>query len=504
MPFIKHGHALVITLFLMTGFVSAQENVAAEEKVIIGFQGHSGTLWRELIENMGGQIYREYSLIPAVAAKIPTTSLTALHSHPLVAYIEQDTEITSIDPPYLSILSTTTGFSATNTPDEYTYSWGVQHIGSKAAHSRGITGKGVKIAVIDSGIDYNNKDLDDNYQGGYDFIFNDSDPMDDSYTSHGTNIAGIIAAEKNGIGVVGVAPEASLYALKVLTEFGTGQTSDTVAAIQWAVDNNMDIINISIEGEDSQSLRAACDAAYNAGLLIVAAAGNTKGQPTSYPASYSSVIAVTATDKDNNLASFAPIGPEVELSAPGVSIYSTARTQYNDYGTLEGTSQAAPHVTGMAALILSSGKLKDLNSDGEINNKDLRLELQSAVDDLGDAGWDELFGYGLVNVEKAILPSIQLYLERTQQWLAGWQAYTMENENYHVSIQNHSLYGMISWVSENGTFRRDLSAVHIFKSYRQQLPQQIDFELDATNTSLRVIFIPFGRIGSSADITITK
>jgi len=503
-PFLKHGYAIVTTLFLITGLVSAQENMAAEHKVIIGFHEHPDTSWRELIEELDGQIYHEYSLIPAVAAKIPAANLAALHHHPLITYVEQDTEIASIEPPYLSsILSTIAGFSAANTQDEYALSWGVEHIGSKAVHSRGITGKGVKIAVIDSGIDYDNEDLDDNYQGGYDFVFNDNDPRDDSFNSHGTHVAGIIAAEKNSIGAVGVAPEASLYALKVLTSFGSGLTSDIVAAIQWAVDNDMDIINISIAGEHSDSLKAACDAAYNAGLLIVAAAGNTNGQPTSYPASYSSVIAVTATDKDNNLASFAPTGPEVELSAPGMSIYSTARTP-NNYGTLDGTSQAAPHVAGLAALILSSGELKDLNSDGEINNKDLRLELQAAVDDLGDTGKDELFGYGLVNVGKAIPPAIQLRLERTQQWLKGWQAYTMENENYHVSIQNSSLYGMISWISENGTFRRDLSAVHIFRGYRQQLPQQIDFELDASNTSFRVIFIPFGKIGSSADITITK
>ncbi len=504
MPFIKHRNFLVATLLVVIGVISPYPGMAAEHEVIVGFHEHPGASQRGLIESLGGQIYREYNLIPAIVAKMPTANLAALRNHPLVAYVEQDTEVTSIDPPYLSMLSASTGLSAASTQDEYAHSWGVQHIGSEVAHSQGITGKGVKIAVIDSGIDYGNEELDGNYQGGYDFVHDDNDPRDDSYSSHGTHVAGVIAAEKNGIGVVGVAPEASLYALKVLTSFGSGLTSDTVAAIQWAVDNNMDIINISIQGEDKASLKAACDAAYNAGLLIVAAAGNTYGQSASYPASYDSVVAVTNTDKDNNLASSAPVSPEIELSAPGESIFSTARTRYNNYGTLSGTSQAAPHVTGMAALILSSGKLKDLNSDGEINNKDLRLELQASTDDLGDTGKDELFGYGLVNVEKAIPPAIQIHLERTQQWLAGWQAYTMENGNHHVSIQNNSLYGMISWVSENGTFRRDLSGVHIFKGYRQQLPQQIDFELDATNTSLKVVFIPFGKIGSSADITITK
>ena len=506
MPTVKYRHLLIAAVLLVTGIISPQAAIASELEVIIGFHEYPGPSQQELIHTLGGQISREYRLIPAVVATVPAAGLATLRDHPLVAYIEENSEVTSIDPPYLPMLFGASVLPAAATGDEYEHSWGVQHIGSKAAHSQGITGKEIKIAVIDSGIDYNNEELDDNYRGGYDFVNDDDNPLDDSFNSHGTNVAGIIAAEKNGTGVVGVAPEASLYALKVLTSFGSGLTSDTVAAIQWAVDNKMDIINISIQGEDKESLRAACDAAYNAGILIVAAAGNTNGQSTSYPASYNSVIAVTGTDKEDNLADFSPIGPEVELSAPGVSIFSTARTPYpyNGYGTLSGTSQAAPHVAGMAALIWSSGKLEDLNSDGEVNNKDVRLKLQTSINDLGDSGKDELFGYGLVNVEKAIPPAIQIYLERTQQWLAGWQTYTMESGNHHVSIQNNSLYGIISWVSENGRFRRDLSTVHIFKGYRQQPPQQIDFSLDATNTSLRVIFIPFGKIGSSADITITN
>ncbi len=499
MPDLKLRHSLISLMLLVTGIVSPQTGMAADHGVIIGFHEQPGSTHRKLINDLGGQISREYTLIPAVVAKIPSTNLTILRNHPLVAYVEENTEIKTMVSPYLPPQSATSGFFSASTEDEYQRSWGIQRIGSKAAHAQGVTGKGIKVAIIDSGIDYNHEDLDNNYLGGYDFVFDDDDPMDDSWNSHGTNIAGVIAAEKNGIGVVGVAPEASLYALKVLNQRGDGLMENIVAAIQWAVDNKMDIINISIEGEGSEALKTVCDAAYEAGLLIVAAAGNTKGGPASPLASYSSVVAATSTDKENNLASHAPISPEVELSAPGVSIYSTARTTSGGgYGSLDGTSQAAPHVTGMAALILSSGKLEDLNGDGETNNKDLRLMLQRSVDDLGDAGRDELFGYGLVNLRK-VFP---IHLERTEQWLAGWQTAILDNRQYRISIQNNSLYGIISWVSENGTFRRDLSAVHIFKGYRQQLPQQIDFELDATGKTLKVIFIPFGEIGSFADITI--
>jgi len=477
--------------------------LAAPYDVMIGFRQPVGPTERELITSAGGEIYHEYRLIPAVAARIPLPTLTALRQNPLVTYVEENSEVTSIDPPYLPALSAASVVSSAATAgDEYDHSWGVQHIGSRIAHDQGITGKEIKIAVIDTGIDYNNTDLDDNYRGGYDFVHDDNDPLDDSFNSHGTNVAGIIAAERNGTGVVGVAPEASLYALKVLTGFGSGLTSDTVAAIQWAVDNNMDIINISIQGEHKESLKAACDAAYNAGLLIVAAAGNSNGGAVSYPASYQSVIAVTGTDQEDNTGSFAPLGPEVELAAPGVSILSTARTRYNSFGKLTGTSQASPHVAGLAALIKSSGKLQDLNDDGQIDNRDLRLELDRSTDDLGDTGRDELFGYGLVNVAKALPAPLQLHVERSRQWLSGWQVHTIENGIYHVSIQNESLFGMITWVSENGSFRPDLSAVHIFKGYGRQLPQQINLDLDASNSTLKMIFIPFGKIGSSATITI--
>ncbi len=501
MPFIKQGRYLATALLLFSGAVFHQNSLATEHGVIIGFHEQPGPGQRELILDLGGQISREYSLIPAIAAKIPTAALAALSSHPLVAYVEEDAEIGPIKPSP-SIQSAPAAFTAASTEDEYGRSWGVQHIGSKMAHLQGITGKGVKIAVIDSGIDYNHEDLDGNYQGGYDFVFDDDDPMDDSLNSHGTHVAGIIAAEKNGIGVVGVAPEASLYSLKVLPKYGTALTSNIVAAFQWAVDNQMDIINISIEGGHSETLQAACDAAYDAGLLIVAAAGNTSGQSARYPASYSSVIAVTNTDQNNNLANTAPISPEIELSAPGEAVLSTAQTAETQYRTLSGTSQSAPHVAGMAALLIASGNLQDINNDGKTDNRDLRLKLQEAVDDLGEPGRDELFGYGLVNVGKMFSATARIRLEKSEQWLAGWETYAMENRKHHVSIQNDSLYGIISWVSENGRFRRDLSAVHIFQGYKQQLPRQVDFELDATATTLEVIFIPFGKTASFADITI--
>ena len=152
MPTVKHRHLLIAAVLLVTGIIiSPQAAVAAEHEVIIGFHEHPGPSQRELISTLGGQISHEYSLIPAVVATIPAAGLIALRDHPLVAYIEENSEVTSIDPPYQPMLYGASVLSAAATGDEYEHSWGVQHIGSRTAHSQGIMGKEIKIAVIDSG-----------------------------------------------------------------------------------------------------------------------------------------------------------------------------------------------------------------------------------------------------------------------------------------------------------------------------------------------------------------
>ncbi len=256
--------------------------------------------------------------------------------------------------------------------------------------------------MLDTGINYTHEDIKDNYKGGVNLVeYSDPSqnpgPIDDSYNSHGTHVAGIIAAEKNGIGVVGVAPNSSLYSVKVLDGSGFGNLSWIISGIQWAMDNNMSIISMSIEGPYSHALQDACDNAYNSGILLVAAAGNTNGGSVAYPAGYDSVIAVTATNATDYNASFDPIDPKIELAAPGVNIYSTIN---GGYGYLSGTSMAAPHVTGVAALILSSN-FSDVNGDGTKNNKDVR-ELLHKAKHLGVPGRNNIYGYGLVDVPMAL------------------------------------------------------------------------------------------------------
>ncbi len=362
---------LLFVILLIIGAISGIGAVTTRD-VIIGFKINPGTPEEALINSHGGIVKQTFHLIPAIAAKLPEGAIIGIKNDPRVAYIEDDKI-----------------FQAT---DEYTNSWGVQHIGSRLVHNQGINGAGVKIAVLDTGIDYTHPDLTHNYKGGYDFVNNDADPMDDSnglyINSHGTHVAGTIAAEENGFGAVGVAPNADIYAVKVLSGGGSGAASYIVSGLQWAVDNHMNISTMSFGGPDSISIHNAVDNAYNAGLLLIASAGN--GGSVTYPAAYDSVIAVTATDASDQIASFSSIGPEIELAAPGVDIYSTIIG--GGYAYESGTSMAAPHVAGVGALIFSTGIR---------NNTDVRKKLQDTAKDMGDPGKDNIFGFGLVDALNA-------------------------------------------------------------------------------------------------------
>jgi hypothetical protein len=221
----------------------------------------------------------------------------------------------------------------------------------------------------------------------------------------------------NDIGVIGVAPEVSLYALKVLDSGGGGYVSDVVAGIQWAAlgpdgaegnDDDAEVASMSLGGsQGSTSLKDACDYAYFHGTLPVAAAGNEgnppgRGDNVLYPARYASVIAVAATDENDERARWSSTGPDVELSAPGVSIYST---YWDDtYATASGTSMACPHVSGVAALVYVSPMTEgyDSNGDGAWDADEIRKKMDDTAIDLGSAGRDSKYGFGLVYAPGAV------------------------------------------------------------------------------------------------------
>jgi minor extracellular protease Epr len=341
-------------------------NSASEADVIVGFTNQTNL---ELITQNGGEIHNVYSIIPAVHASLPQTALQTLRKNPQVSYVQADAKIEA---------------NAQIIP------WGIERINATKAWAQS-TGNGVKVAVLDSGVGPND---DLTVYGGYDFVNNDADPSDDF--GHGTMIAGIIAAKSNDIEVVGVAPDAEIYAVKILDSNGDGSLSRAISGIEWAINNGMNIISMSWSLNDYPPLHSAIQAAYNSGILLVASAGNAANSQIGFPAEYDEVIAVSAIDENNIMAHFSSVGAQVELTAPGVNIYSTYLN--NGLGVGNGTSMSTGFVSGAAALVWAKNQ--------SLTNVEVREILQETAIDLqiGDGkDRDIYYGFGLVDAFAAVL-----------------------------------------------------------------------------------------------------
>jgi subtilisin len=329
---------------------------------------------------------RTFWIVNAIAVKATPEVLEELVQRPEVKLVEPDYKVRALGD---------------------TLPWGVDRIdaelvwngtegGTDVVAGRN-AGQGINVSILDTGIDYHHPDLADNYKGGYDFVNNDDDPMDDH--GHGTHCAGIVAAVDNNEGVIGTAPEVNVYGVKVLNNSGVGHASDLIKGIEWSVNNSMHIISMSLGTENNSTpLRTACNNAYDAGLLLVAAAGNDNRYGIDYPAAYETVIAVGAINQSDARCDYpgwwgSNWGPELELTAPGDWIYSTYLG--GSYAYRSGTSMACPHVTGAAALTWRAYP--------DYNNTQIRQRLQETAEDLGAPGRDDWYGHGLVDAENAAL-----------------------------------------------------------------------------------------------------
>lgn len=249
-------------------------------------------------------------------------------------------------------------------------------------------GEGIKVFILDTGIDSDHPDLVANLRPGKSFVTTESSTED--FHGHGTHVAGTVAAVMNYIGVVGVAPYAYVYPVKVLNSSGEGAWSQIIAGIDWVMDKKgARIVNMSL-GDSAAPLALGdmCQAAYDDGVLLVAAAGNSgpSDDTVGYPAKYPNVMAVSAVTSSDIIANFSSRGPEVEITAPGVDVQSTTRG--GGYGGMSGTSMASPHVAGVAALAWGSHR------GG--NNKQVRWLLNTFAVNVGD-GDLEKYGNGRVD-----------------------------------------------------------------------------------------------------------
>ncbi len=281
-------------------------------------------------------------------------------------------------------------FGLPNDPDT-PMQWHLGAIEAPAAWDMA-TGNGIVVAVIDTGVDPSEKDLKDKIVPGYDFVNGDPEPWDDH--GHGTRIAAVIAAAaNNGYGGAGVAYDAQVMPLKALNNTGSGRHAWISKAIVWATDHGADIINLSIGGPyQSQTLQDAVNYAWEHGVVLVAAAGNENTNLPAYPAAYDPVLAVAGTTRDQQRAGFSNWGDYLAMAAPGTNILVTWG---GNHQTRNGTSFAAPQVSGVAALVLSRNP--------GLTASQVRDIIQSTANDLGNPGWDPFFGFGQVNAYQAVL-----------------------------------------------------------------------------------------------------
>lgn len=358
-----------LTILAAALVLTAAAGAQASQKLVTFDKAYKGAIDKS-IEGLGGTVTTKFKFINALAAEFPDSVKDAtIYSLPGVLNVDEDRYIKWIEAAPASMNSVPlpsmeralhmirTGegweapsFAAARADSADKQPWGIERVNAAGAWDNTL-GKGVKVAVIDTGIDYTHPELAPIYKGGYNYVANTPDPKDDQ--GHGTHVSGTVAAVKDGNGIVGVAPEVDLYGVKVLDERGSGQYSWIVSGIEWAIENGMDVINMSLGGRSgTDALALVMTEARKAGVTVICAAGNDYG-PVNYPAKYPEAIAVSASTSRDTLAYFSSRGPEIAVIAPGYSIYSCKKG--GGYTSMSGTSMASPHVAGLAALAVAAG-----------------------------------------------------------------------------------------------------------------------------------------------------
>ncbi|MBA4371132.1 MAG: peptidase S8 [Coriobacteriaceae bacterium] len=381
--------SLVVVAALLLLMIPAAASAEAPSRVIVRFTAPSDeSVALAGLRRLGGARLKGLPIIGGAVVELPDPAAARAAARlPGVASVEPDIRIDAL----------AKGGGVRAQPAEV-LPWGVRRVGADVVWPAN-TADPVKVAVVDTGIQPDHPDLVGNVKDGMSAVSYTTKWADDN--GHGTHVAGTIAAVDNSIGVIGVAPAADLYAVKVLDRRGSGWLSDIIEGLQWSAVNGMDVVNLSLgTSVYSASFDAAVQNTIDSGVVVVAAAGNSgPGENTvGYPAAFPNVIAVAATDSSDNVAWFSSRGPQVTIAAPGVSVYSTYKG--SAYQTLSGTSMASPHVAGAVALTLNTAPgAWDIDSDGW-DPAEVRAKLIAGAEDLGPAGFDTAFGYGLVRADR--------------------------------------------------------------------------------------------------------
>lgn len=338
---------------------------------------------REALQESGYNIINE-------ALNIAKANLTQAE----IESLKQRTDVVYVEPNGNYKLNFTPNDPIYTAPGQYYWS----KIGANVALDIN-QGSGVIVAVLDSGVDLPHPDLNGQLVAGTNIVSPGNEPQDD--TGHGTMVAGIIAAKTdNAVGVAGLAPQAKIMPVKIFD--GSGNTTDTniVNGITWAVNNGANVINMSFGslGHVNSAVRDTIEWAFGQGVILVAGAGNENSSTNEYPAAYPQVISVGATDSNDNRAAFSNYGSTISVVAPGVDIYSTTwmsnANPNSTYSYDSGTSFSCPQVAAAAALLKSKYPA--------ITPGQAKYVIEKTARDIGVAGRDDQFGWGVLNMAAAL------------------------------------------------------------------------------------------------------
>lgn len=366
--------ALRLSLAVLAAIFSASASFAETKRYLVSFESWAGEQDRaRALRAVGAEAVEQVEGLDAAVVEVDEMRASAFSSDlfPQFAAIEEDVYwpnwLVDAAPSFYStrlpgvreaLLPLKADLEALQQPapkqgpwaDAAEFPWGIQRVNAQAAWPTTM-GQGVRVAVIDTGIDGNHPDLRGQVVGGFNALDKNASWFDDN--SHGSHVAGTIAGTLDNKGVVGVAPKAQLVAVKVLDKNGGGRLSSIVKGLIWCAHNDVQVANMSLGAPiGSVFMRLAVKYATRRGVAIVAAAGNSGGS-IGYPAGFDESIAIAASDANDKIADFSSRGRKVEFIAPGVQVKSSLPG--GGWGSYNGTSMATPHVAGLAALAVSRG-----------------------------------------------------------------------------------------------------------------------------------------------------
>ncbi|MCK8825834.1 S8 family peptidase [Fuchsiella alkaliacetigena] len=368
------------------------EGEYVEDEVIVRFKDSAEI--DELLNNYGLSLKNE---IESLGVKLLKIEKDSYDLEELIAELEAEAEVEYAEPNWIAYISADEKHPENE--EHYDKQWHYSAISLPYAWDITTGSDDVTVAVLDTGVDAEHPDLEELVIDGKNFtVDEDDEDRNNPYDTdgHGTHVAGTIGAAANNEGVVGVNWNVQIMPVKVLGDDGGGSNFDIAKGIEWATKNGADIINMSLGSVPipipSKSQEDAINYAYNNGVTVIAASGNDENPEVTYPARYDNAIAVGSVDHEFDLSDFSNYGREIDFVAPGSNVFSTLPNE--QYEIESGTSMAAPHVAGVAALILAENP--NLNPDH------VKEHLKLTAQNLGDRGWDFKYGHGVINAYAAV------------------------------------------------------------------------------------------------------